>query len=278
MDRIAYPLTINVLKVFFLSVLFVSISFPQSPDSSLQFFPLAVGNEWQYHWQNWATNPPGHLYFQHDKVVADTVMPNGKQYFVILRSNSAGYRYLRVDTAAATVNGWMNSSGDIVQYDLKTTLRNDTVFGIPTRMVEAGFADNKIGIAYGFGEIWRQSYSFGLPHRSTLTYCRINGKEYGTLLSIPEQPLLPEQAQLFQNYPNPFNPATTIAFRLPHAAQVTLTVYDVLGRKVALLLAEERPAGEHSVRFEAGEMASGMYIYTLSAGEYKESKKLTLVR
>lgn len=74
---------------------------------------------------------------------------------------------------------------------------------------------------------------------------------------------LPERIQLFQNYPNPFNPVTTIRFSLPAAAEVELSVYDLLGRKVESLLSETRDAGWHSVVWDAGGYASGVYLYRL---------------
>jgi hypothetical protein len=74
---------------------------------------------------------------------------------------------------------------------------------------------------------------------------------------------LPAEIQLLQNYPNPFNPGTTIRFALPVAADVQLAVYDLLGRKVALLLDEKRNPGWHSVVWDARGHASGVYLYRL---------------
>ncbi len=81
---------------------------------------------------------------------------------------------------------------------------------------------------------------------------------------------------LSQNYPNPFNPATTIMFTLPVSAQVTLKVYDVLGREAASLIDSYKEAGSHSIKFDASNLTSGIYFYQLKAGEYIETKKLTL--
>jgi len=81
---------------------------------------------------------------------------------------------------------------------------------------------------------------------------------------------------LSQNYPNPFNPATTIMFSLPVSAQVTLKVYDVLGREAASLIDSYKEAGSHSIKFDASNLTSGIYFYQLKAGEYIETKKLIL--
>jgi hypothetical protein len=83
---------------------------------------------------------------------------------------------------------------------------------------------------------------------------------------------------LFQNYPNPFNPSTTTSFSLPHAAVVSLKVYDVLGREVATLVDGREEAGEHSVKWNAEGFASGVFFYRLKAGDFVQTRKLVLVR
>jgi hypothetical protein len=89
---------------------------------------------------------------------------------------------------------------------------------------------------------------------------------------------IPTQYELYNAYPNPFNPSTTIRFDLPDAARVQLVVFDMLGREVAVLVDEERPAGQHAVKFDAGRLSSGVYIYRLQAGNFVQTKKLTLMK
>lgn len=87
---------------------------------------------------------------------------------------------------------------------------------------------------------------------------------------------------LNQNYPNPFNPATVIGYQLPVAVDVTLKVYDVLGREVAALVDEFKVAGYHEVEFQSAignkQYASGIYYYRLRAGDYVQTKKMLLLR
>ncbi|MFV1883806.1 MAG: LamG-like jellyroll fold domain-containing protein [Balneola sp.] len=90
---------------------------------------------------------------------------------------------------------------------------------------------------------------------------------------------MPSAVELRQNYPNPFNPSTTIAYGVPQTGNVTLEVFDMLGRKVATLLnGEHKTAGRHTVIFNANSLASGMYIYRLRAGNTVITKKLTLIK
>jgi len=83
---------------------------------------------------------------------------------------------------------------------------------------------------------------------------------------------------LQQNYPNPFNPATTIGFSMPKSGNVKLQVYNLRGQIVATLVDEERVAGEYSVEWTPRDVASGMYIYRLRAGNFVETKKLVLLK
>lgn len=83
---------------------------------------------------------------------------------------------------------------------------------------------------------------------------------------------------LFQNYPNPFNPTTVIRFQIPRSGSVTLKLYDVLGREVAVLANGKMEEGLHETTFDAGKLASGVYFYRLRAGEITLTRKLLLVR
>jgi len=89
---------------------------------------------------------------------------------------------------------------------------------------------------------------------------------------------IPTTYQLEQNYPNPFNPATEIAFSLPEKAAVTLEIYDVLGRKVAILVNGKLPAGRHIVKWNARDFASGIYFYKFTSKKYSKTRKMILVR
>ncbi|MCR4439946.1 MAG: T9SS type A sorting domain-containing protein [bacterium] len=83
---------------------------------------------------------------------------------------------------------------------------------------------------------------------------------------------------LQQNYPNPFNPTTTIRFSLPQRSQVTLKVFDVLGKEVAALANGELNAGEHSVVYDAKGLPSGVYFYRLQAGSFVQQRKMEMIK
>ena len=98
------------------------------------------------------------------------------------------------------------------------------------------------------------------------------------MVSDVENEFQPLSFQLKQNYPNPFNPSTKISYSIPQQENVTLKVYDLLGKEVATLLNEEKPAGNYEIDFNASSLSSGVYLYKIQAGSYVESKKMTLLR
>jgi len=104
-----------------------------------------------------------------------------------------------------------------------------------------------------------------------------------SLLDAEEKDLaLPEKYSLEQNYPNPFNPSTTITFALPKAGMTTLTIYNIIGQKVAVLVSDYLQAGVHTVTFNAssvnGSVTSGLYLYKLQSGEFVSIKKMLLLK
>ena len=93
-----------------------------------------------------------------------------------------------------------------------------------------------------------------------------------------DEELLPTEYTLYQNYPNPFNPVTTIKYDLPNTSEVTLIIYDILGRKIKELVNTKQQAGRYEIQFNASNLASGVYIYQLVAEKYMQSRKMMLLK
>ena len=83
---------------------------------------------------------------------------------------------------------------------------------------------------------------------------------------------------LDQNYPNPFNPTTNIRFAIPQSSFVTLKVYNILGKEIATLVNEQKESGIYDVNFDASDLASGVYVYKIQAGNFSATKKLMLMK
>jgi N-acetylneuraminic acid mutarotase len=88
----------------------------------------------------------------------------------------------------------------------------------------------------------------------------------------------PKAFLLHQNYPNPFNPSTTIEFDLPKTSEVTLKVFNILGEEVATLVSDRLTTGSYSYGWDAGRLASGVYLYRLAAGDYVETRRMLLMK
>lgn len=177
----------------------------------------------------------------------------------------------------------------------------------------ASFADNyELEIREGAGEWADIVYEatvgdtmYAFPQDSQLVgeetyFWRVRGKnEAGTGLwtsfeffetemttSIENQSGVPTEFTLTQNYPNPFNPSTNISYGLPQTAHIEVKVYDMAGREVAQIVNERQSAGFHTVRFDASSLASGVYVYRLTATSAKSSqnivfsltRKMTLIK
>jgi hypothetical protein len=111
-------------------------------------------------------------------------------------------------------------------------------------------------------------------HTAIVDYFRVNS----LVSDVAPAPAIPAAFALEQNYPNPFNPATTIRYGLPHKSAVQLTVYNMLGQQVVVLVQGEQEAGYHDVKLDCSGYSSGVYFYRLQAGGFVDVKKLVLVR
>ncbi|MCX6164548.1 MAG: T9SS type A sorting domain-containing protein, partial [Ignavibacteriae bacterium] len=98
------------------------------------------------------------------------------------------------------------------------------------------------------------------------------------ITSINNQSTIPVEFNLSQNYPNPFNPVTKIKYSIPKAGLVKLSVYDILGKEVEVLVNEYRVPGNYIVDFEASKLFSGVYFYKLTSGDFSDTKKMMLIK
>ena len=109
---------------------------------------------------------------------------------------------------------------------------------------------------------------------------RIKKSNYSTsnMIASCEKGELPNSYSMSQNFPNPFNPTTEIQYKLPEKGHVSITIYDMLGREVKRIVGEIQQAGNHTIEFDASDLASGIYLYSLRANDYQEIKKMCLIK
>ncbi len=299
--------------VFLPTILFAQVD---SLKELLNYYPLQTGNYWEYqsYWEQMPF-PPTDFRPYSIEVVGDTLLENGHTYKILLHKditpNQFQYNeYERIDSLTGCVYRYINDTtanheymtdslfaqpGDTIysSHDRVTSsgnyitqclsVRNDSAFGIPTQLKT--FQDQSFipgatyTLAKGFGELYGSVCEMGCGS-SYLAYAKIDGKEYGKkIASIKSDADLSSNIfTLSQNYPNPFNPSTVISFQLPVTGKVSLKVYDILGNEVAVLVDEEKPAGNYKIDFNGSNLASGIYFYTLRTNNFVQNRKMILLK
>jgi hypothetical protein len=206
-------------------------------------------------------------------------------YFFIPEYDSINVKYQWIDLGPL---GYFDiPSGAIFGVALKNTFPVLEDGRIEIRGTEVGLGGtNQYSLWKFYAEDGPQpGTSYGWWSRDiTLAYAIIVDK----VVPVEDETKPVYEFKLEQNYPNPFNPSTKIKFTIPasdspllggaRCGLVTLKVYDVLGKEVATLVNEEKPAGSYEVDFDGKDIASGIYFYQLKAGKYIETKKMVLIK
>ena len=284
------------MKTYF-AFLFICIStqsFAQSLFPSYGFYPLQVGNLWQYQ------SPDSSFGLWETKIIGDSTLPNGKTY-AIFSGTFFETSLIRQDSSKVYAIDFTDSS-EFVLFDFAAS-RKDTIShhmrGSRTIVFESRSTIISTGHTYwvffdlqGTGPTsyvffdWIITDSLGLvtvtmePGVSYhLTGAIINGTTIGTIMNVHTKNVqIPVVPILYQNYPNPFNPETNFRFILPVAEYVTLRIYDVLGREKTTLIEDRLTPGEHSISWNARTLPSGMYFYRLKTATFTQTKKLLLLK
>lgn len=162
------------------------------------------------------------------------------------------------------------------------------VFGTSTKVREIFVTDSSLYENYTFwseefGLLEHYVHDFELGNYIYLRGCVINGVLYGdtTFLTVGVDDIQTTpvaEYKLYQNFPNPFNPTTLISYYLRQRSYVKLKVYDSLGSEVAILVNSAKEPGNYEVNFDASNLPSGVYIYTLQVNGFTDSKKMLLLR
>jgi len=213
----------------------------------------------------------------------DVAYCDGASWFAKLMMNTP----TTVPVEMTTFTGHQMNGKVLLNWSTATE-SNNVGWEIESRIQESGYRSQnsgwkKVGFVAGKGTTTeKQSYSFsvsnlvGASADFHLKQMDSDGKiSYSTILTVN---LTPVTFGLSQNYPNPFNPVTVINYQLASESDVRLVVYDLLGREVASLVNEKKAAGSYTVSFNATNISTGVYFYKLTAGNFSEIKKMTILK
>ena len=206
-----------------------------------------------------------------------------------------GARIAKIDPDTNIVYFYLNQTpyfSDILSYEGVVVDQNDTKFfgtpdgliilksdnwsridslnsPVPGNLFENGYVDSKNNKLYFVSTFPRHNKSYGL-----LFY----NEEGVVITSVEEKQSSLNSYHLAQNYPNPFNPTTILKFSLPERSIVSLKIYSILGREIKTLINDELPAGIYEKEFDGSGLSSGVYIYSIQANGFMQSKKMILLK
>ena len=290
-----------------LAFLFIAILLIQISTIAQDFYPLEIGNRWDYERTFHIWGYPPEIDTFSVEVMDDSLFANGKTYYVLNRWDLTGGRYVRADSDFVYYYDENDAEEDtlyrlnaqpgeewFLQFGVISLIRLDSIalsqiFTFPTILHYYrldGLILGYITLSDKFGPV--NFHSPGEPPGTSSTGihmigCMIDSIEYGEPVTINIDQPIPTKIKLSQNFPNPFNPTTKIRFTIPsnvksETSNVSLKVYDVLGNEVATLINEEKSAGSYEVEFNASSFPNGVYFYQLRAGYFVQTKKMVLLK
>ena len=263
------------------------------------YYPLKKGNWWKYH--EWVGG--GITRYSKEECLGDTII-NGLKLYIIKRVQMAPFPGTTIKYVYWGEKGYYSYIPSVGMKVLECFLSprvgdTCTVIANNTWQItwKGDYTDETVehipsiwsknnGLVYQYYNFLKNIGPYiheyeGAGTADTLKGWFINGKYYGdtTALGINDkEEKIINNYELSQNYPNPFNPNTIISYSLPQQCLVGIKVYDILGKEVAILVNEQKKAGAYDVRFNAKNLTSGVYFYTIKAGDFVQTKKMILVK
>jgi hypothetical protein len=301
--------TINLFLITIVSIINLSA---QIDTTRKEFYPLKVGNLWQYRNEN------NQLLTM--IISGDTALENYQYYKIEGSGLRTTYPHMRIDTLIRVQNRRGaptagDSCGGNTPYELSIYHLNEpdstaweiceafsghlgsqlvrfnqviilNIFGQAREVLQFDYGGAPQGedtiwaygasLAKGIGVLEEQYFDGSY---SILQGAIIDGVQYGTIVSVNEvAETLPEKIILHQNYPNPFNPTTKIRYEISRSTNVILKVVNILGEVVKILIEEVKYPGNYEVEFYAGNLSSGVYIAVLQTNEAQLAKAMLLIK
>ncbi len=295
---------------FFLSFFLPIVSFAQT--DSLFYFPMTMGNLWQYK----EPPPPDEPNISETRIGRDTTFSNGQTYHSFVSNNygfsdttspviyerqtgAKVFRYFPAKQAEYPVYDFSKGMGDTVSIFYGAINPGDTnvvtvldtgmqfIFGklrkyitfynneFPTTLFWIDQITDSLGITFSEIEAGYELYLVGAI---------VDSASFGIVTNVGmERKAIPKEFSLFQNFPNPFNPSTTVYFRVPKGESFILSIFNVLGQRVRILYAGRGNGGTQSIKWDSRNdagirVSSGVYFYQIRSEDFWVTKKMLLVQ
>jgi len=282
----------------------LQLSLPPDPPSNLvaQFIPSPLSVELV--WTDNSNNENGFIIERETQtpdayMVIDTVSANNTLYidntvayatynYRITAFNAFGQStysniaQVVVPVELTSFNASIKGAGVLLEWTTATEInnmgfeiqRNSSVNWETIGFVEGNGTTSEITTYQFFNDLSDLDNSVKLQYR--LKQIDFNGVySYSDIVEIE---FSPENYSLSQNYPNPFNPSTSISFTIIKSTFVTLKIFNILGNEITTLVNQVMPGGKHKIKFDANNLPSGVYLYTLKAGDFVDTKKMLLMK
>lgn len=298
------------MKKITIILLFLSYTCYAQNDSLKSYFPLHIGDYWQYKGTH-ITSSDTTVDYINTEVLKDTLIGSMNQTYYKLRVGYSPYpyggdsiKYYRYDSSSQSIYEYHQLENNEALFFRLNSKLNDTW---RYSNVEVGyFNDDTINVfdkqeickvytgsgppiwsyalAKYFGPIRiidDESWGFLFYNVYNLIYAKIDGIEYGkyvTYIKNSTDNSSPNVFKLYQNYPNPFNPVTRINYSVPQRSYIKLVVYNILGETIRILFEGEENAGNYSISFNGSNLPSGIYIYCLKNNKKIYSRKMILLK
>lgn len=278
-------------------------------NNMLDYYPMHIGDERQYFkyaYDFFAEETVAVKGIAYEKIIGDTILNNGELYFIFERDDRPAdlLEFRRLDSTNMKVYQYSEGSNcgnneiDVfnLNYFNDTTwfdcygeehyIQNDSLLVNDFNFISPQMKDiiPSWGIyintlTKGMGLTMLEDGDRGTHDFEYLVYAKINNVIYNVPTNIKtNHKIFLSSFKLNQNYPNPFNPATTISYSIPNRDFVTLKIFDCLGKEVALLENGFKNSGEYSIRFDATNIASGIYFCKLTTSRFSKTNKMVLLR
>ena len=294
-------------KIILLSIVAFALTttaFSLQQDSLYDVFPLSIGNQWsyQYHYDYYFYKP-GAIWIVDsgtvDLQVIDKIPANDTLIWQLNEHRTYQHHY-RAEIGPVDTTYEVDTTLTITLYEsqlgqhLLTSDCNSSAFYFGCSDTASAYRYKLIDtngnsfVDYNYSTIYVHHTAFHRNEGLTLDslyaaggsistrYVRLYNSVLGSVDKLMQA--FPEKFGLRQNFPNPFNPSRMIAYDLPRQSHVQLSVFDVLGRKIATLVDHVQESGSHQVRFDASHLSSGIYFYELRAGGISLHRKMVLLR